>query len=123
MSPDADHVVIARSLREPEAFRVLFDRHFAAIHRYLRHRCGEQADDLAAETFVRAFAARGRYVATHDDARPWLYAIATNLMRDEARRASRGAGALRRLGATRPAAVAEAVEPADVPDPELTAAL
>lgn len=98
-----DHEVIARSLSEPEAFRALFDRHFAAIHRFLLRRCGTtaSADDLAAETFVRAFAARERYVAQGDDARPWLYAIAANLARDEARRAHRGAGALRRLGVPR----------------------
>jgi RNA polymerase sigma-70 factor (ECF subfamily) len=39
------------------------------------------ADDLAAQTFTEAFAQRARYDARWPDARPWLYGIATNLLR------------------------------------------
>jgi hypothetical protein len=33
-----DARAIARSLKEPERFEVVFDRHFATTHRYLRRR-------------------------------------------------------------------------------------
>ena len=77
---DAD--AIHRSLRDPASFERLFERHFAVIYRYLRRRVGAQtAEDLVAETFVRAFAARSTYDRSWPDARPWLFGIATNVLR------------------------------------------
>ncbi|MHB1710171.1 MAG: hypothetical protein ACYCV7_02040 [Acidimicrobiales bacterium] len=38
-------------------------------------------DDLAAETFVTAFGVRGNCDTAHSDALPWLYGIATNVLR------------------------------------------
>ena len=76
-----DVAVIESSVREPERFAVLFDRHAPHIYRYLARRAGRQAaDDLVAETFLAAFARRDRYDLAHADARPWLYGIATNLV-------------------------------------------
>ncbi len=85
-----DARVFECSLREPQRFAVLFDRHAPHIYRYLARRVGRQvADDLLAETFLAAFARRDRYDLAFADARPWLYGIATNLVgqhrRDEAR--------------------------------------
>jgi RNA polymerase sigma factor (sigma-70 family) len=81
-----DTDLISASLVEPERFAELFDRHFPAIHRYLRRRVGtELADDLAAETFTQAFAGRRHYRAEQPDAAPWLYGIAGNLLRQHAR--------------------------------------
>ena len=61
-----DTEVIAASLAEPARFAELFDRHFPAIHRFLRRRVGpELTDDLAAETFTQAFARRRHYRAEH----------------------------------------------------------
>lgn len=57
-----------------------------AVHRYLHRRVGRDlADDLAAETLARAFETRDRYVPMRDDALPWLYGIATNLVRGHRR--------------------------------------
>jgi len=75
---DAD--AIRRSLRAPEAFRIVFERHFEPVHRYAQQRSGLDADEVAAETFVRAFAARARYDLRRPDARPWLLGIATRVM-------------------------------------------
>jgi RNA polymerase sigma factor (sigma-70 family) len=85
-----DAALIAQSLRAPERFGVLFDRHAPAIYRYITRRLGRDiADDLVAETFLAAFRQRGRYDRAHADARPWLYGIATRLIgryrRDEVR--------------------------------------
>ncbi|WP_231618473.1 RNA polymerase sigma factor [Nonomuraea sp. SBT364] len=79
------------SLSRPERFGALFDRHHEAIHRYVHLRLGASAaDDIAAETFLRAFRSRARYDLCRPDARAWLYGIASNLVaghqRAEARR-------------------------------------
>jgi RNA polymerase sigma-70 factor (ECF subfamily) len=89
-----DATAIERSLRDPERFAVIFDRHAPYIHRYLARRLGQQlADDAVAETFLVAFRRRQRYDLGRRDARPWLYGIATNLVgqyrRDEVCHADR----------------------------------
>jgi RNA polymerase sigma factor (sigma-70 family) len=78
----SDAELIADSLTDPRHFAALFDRHHAAIAGFLRRRVEPAlGDELAAETFLQAFAARERYDVAHADARPWLYGIAANLMR------------------------------------------
>jgi RNA polymerase sigma factor (sigma-70 family) len=78
-----DGTLIAQSLRgRPEAFVEIVQRHEVALHGYLARRAGYQAaDDLLGEVWVRAFGARGGYDTSHDDARPWLYGIARNVLR------------------------------------------
>jgi RNA polymerase sigma factor (sigma-70 family) len=77
-----DAQAIGASLAEPEAFAVLFDRHFVAIHGYAQRLVGpDLADEIAAETFTRAFDRRRRYDASREDARPWLLGITANLLR------------------------------------------
>jgi DNA-directed RNA polymerase specialized sigma24 family protein len=77
----SDASVIADSRRGPSGFALIFDRHYDAISSYLGQRVDRGlADELASETFVRAFAKRDAYDAAHVDARPWLYGIATNLL-------------------------------------------
>lgn len=82
MDPSPSDVeCLTRSLREPKAFEPVFDRHFVAVHRYLHRRAGrELADELAAETFAIAFERRASCRAS-GSALPWLYGIATNLLR------------------------------------------
>lgn len=76
-----DAEILARTSTEPELFGILFDRHFATIHRYLERRVGRDgADELAAEVFRIAFERRARFRALHESALPWLYGLATNLM-------------------------------------------
>ncbi len=76
-----DAEIIARSVRDGEAFALLFDRHSVAVHRYLARRIGTgPADDLLAQTFLIAFERRAAYQTERVGARPWLYGIATNLL-------------------------------------------
>lgn len=68
----------------------LYRSYHTPIVRYLTRRLGDHdlADELAQETFVRAM----RYLEEHGSVtseRSWLFAVATNLVRDEARRDSR----------------------------------
>jgi RNA polymerase sigma factor (sigma-70 family) len=90
MTPVGDGEAISASLAEPSAFETVFDRHFAAVHRFVRRRVGLAiADDVASETFVRAFAGRARFDTGRATALPWLLGIAVNLIsrhyRDEDR--------------------------------------
>lgn len=121
--PENDHATAAllESVERPLAFRTVFDAHHGDIRRYLHHRVGNPADaeDLAAEVFARAFSVRRRFRDTGVGVRPWLFAIATNLLRDEARRRSRERALRQRL---RPAPAL--LEPLDAdPDPQLRQAL
>ena len=76
----SDAEILARTPTEPELFGILFDRHFATIHRYLERRIGrDAADELAAEVFRIAFERRASFRALHESALPWLYGLATNL--------------------------------------------
>ncbi|MDA0142123.1 RNA polymerase sigma factor [Solirubrobacter sp. CPCC 204708] len=85
--PDA--TIIAASVSDPPAFAAVFDRHWAELRRYCVSRAAAVGEDLAAETFRLAFDRRRRYDARYADARPWLYGIATNLLRRHFRDAAR----------------------------------
>jgi RNA polymerase sigma factor (sigma-70 family) len=85
-----DANVIGASLSQPQAFARVFDRHVRSIWRYACRRAGPAAaDEIVSETFLRAFAGRADYDATRSDAAPWLYGIATNVLREHARREAR----------------------------------
>lgn len=95
----ADGELIEQSRGEPERFAAIFDRHAPAVHRYLARRAGTSiADDLTAETFLVAFRQRERYDTGQPDARPWLFGIATNLLRREQRTELRQYRAFARTG-------------------------
>ena len=84
LPPDA--AILADSRVEPDAFRVVFERHFDAVHRFVCARLGTAlADDIASETFLLAFERRQRFDASYDSALPWLLGIAANLVRGHRR--------------------------------------
>jgi RNA polymerase sigma-70 factor (ECF subfamily) len=94
----SDAVVIGRSLDQPQAFASIFDRHFDAVHGYARRRLGRSlAEEIASETFIRAFDGRASFDRSRVDARPWLFGIAANLMRRHWRTERRRLNALERL--------------------------
>jgi RNA polymerase sigma factor (sigma-70 family) len=87
---ESDNRLVEESLVNPAVFAVLFDRHYERIWRYACRRAGPAiADELASETFLRAFAARAQYDRAQLDASPWLYGIATNLLRGHRRAEAR----------------------------------
>lgn len=63
----------------------LYQQYHASLVRMLYRRTGDRdrAEDLAQETFARAVA------APPDNPRPWLFAVALNLVREDGRRAVR----------------------------------
>lgn len=65
----------------------LFERLYPALFRYLRRLTGDAdaAEDAAQEAFVRLTAQS----LPEDEVRPWLFTVATNLVRDRARKEDR----------------------------------
>lgn len=80
-----------------------YAEHGGRLYRYLRFHApsADVAEELLAETFLRAVEAADRYDAARGPALHWLLTIARNVLRDEARRAARRpvapSGALRDL--------------------------
>ena len=94
----SDGEVMAKAVDDPRAFTAIFERHFSAIHRYLARRIGtDAADDLAAGVFRVALERRASFRPDTTDARPWLYGIATTLLRRHRRREVRRLRAIARM--------------------------
>jgi RNA polymerase sigma factor (sigma-70 family) len=104
-----------------EDFERLFEEHAGPLLGFLVYRVGDRAlaEDVLATAFERALRARRRFDRRKASEKTWLYAIALNCLKDEARRRSAEARALEG------AAVASA-EPrawtADIEDRELLGA-
>lgn len=80
-------VTLASRARESmtEDLTQLFQQYYGSLVRMLYRRTGDRdrAEELAQETFARAVA------APPDNPRPWLFAVALNLVREDGRRSVR----------------------------------
>jgi RNA polymerase sigma-70 factor (ECF subfamily) len=74
---------------DQDAFGKLFLAHHGAIFRLARATLGDGAEDVASETFVRAWTALPKYQETGAPFVTWLYGIARHVVVDELRRRSR----------------------------------
>lgn len=81
-------------------FESLYAREAQGLYGFLAYRTGDRslAEDLLADTFERALRSRKRYDAARGSQRTWLYAIAINLLRDNARRAAAEGRAVEKVG-------------------------
>lgn len=86
--PESDASLVRRAQAgRAGGFPELMWRHGPGIHAYLARRSGrDAADDLLSEVLLRAYAAIARYDERWADARPWLYGIARNVLREHWRR-------------------------------------
>ncbi|OZV77650.1 hypothetical protein CA850_21990 [Micromonospora echinospora] len=67
---------------DPADLAGMFERYARDLLRYCTRRVGEQlAEDVVAETFLIAYERRDRYDRARGELLPWLYGIATNLLR------------------------------------------
>lgn len=83
----SDAEAIVGSLENPDRFDEIYRRYRDDIFRFVARRIGpDDAPDITADVFVRAFRVRDRYDPSRPDARPWLYGIATNVVGDHRRR-------------------------------------
>lgn len=115
-----DAELLARS-SDPDTFGELYERYGVAVRRYAVRRVGSaEAEDITAETFIRAFRNRDRFVAIRDSALPWLLGIANHVIGDHRRAERRRLVMLQRLAESEP-------QLTDIPEiglmPELVRAL
>jgi RNA polymerase sigma factor (sigma-70 family) len=95
-----DGRLIEASWSHPARFAELFDRRYVTVRAFCARRVGARnGDDVAGETFCRAFEHRRRYDVSRADARPWLYGIASNVIRAQHRSDRRGSQAYLRAAA------------------------
>ncbi len=83
---DAEILLALRT--QPNLIGALYERHAAAVFRFIARRAGPSAaEDLLSEVFVAALGARKRVVPhASGSALPWLYGIANNVVRRHLRR-------------------------------------
>ena len=86
-------------------FDSLFQKLYPSLFRYLHRLTGDAdiADDIAQESFVRLL----KQNLPEDEVRPWLFTVAMNLVRDNARKVERR----QRLLTTAPALVSSSPLP------------
>jgi RNA polymerase sigma factor (sigma-70 family) len=99
----ADSVLWARSREgDADAFAHLFERHAKAIYNYCFRRIGDwgAAEDLLSVVFLEAWRRRRKELPP-DKVLPWLYGIATNVVRNRRRAERRYRAALARMPAPR----------------------
>ncbi len=105
-----------------EALARLYDLAARPLHRYLSRRVGaEIADDLVAEAFLVLWEQRDRVDLGGAAARPWLYGVATNLLKRHRRGEERRLRAMARAGGRRATADEIDVRVADRADAALLA--
>jgi RNA polymerase sigma factor (sigma-70 family) len=84
---------------EPEAFGLLYERHARAIYNYLFRRCADWslAEDLTSVVFLEGFRRRAEVEIEEGKVLPWLYGVASNVVRNQRRSMRRHAEALKRV--------------------------
>lgn len=101
MDDEGPAQALRRSADEPEAFARFYDEHAHSLLAYLARRVydPEAAYDLTAESFARAFNARGRFRGSTDrEAAAWLFKIASRELARYFRKGSVERAHLTRLG-------------------------
>ena len=84
----SDELLWKASTRGDEgAFAELYERHARTIYNYLFRRLADwsEAEDLTAVVFLEAFRRRNEVVVVEGKLLPWLYGIATNVLRNRRR--------------------------------------
>ena len=78
----------------------LFERHAQAIHGYCLRRTADAAvaEDLTSIVFLEAWRRRDDVDLATREALPWLYGVATNVLRNQRRSQRRHRAAMARLG-------------------------
>lgn len=87
-----------------EEFERLYTTHAEALLAFLAYRTGDRtlAEDAVADTFERLLRTRVRFDPRKSSEKTWIYTIALNIVRDQARRAAAETRALERAPAPAP---------------------
>jgi RNA polymerase sigma factor (sigma-70 family) len=83
----------------PDEFGALFEHHADEIYNFCFRRTADWAlaEDLTSVVFLEAWRKRSRVDLVNDPPLPWLYGVATNVLRNQARSRRRFRAALERL--------------------------
>jgi RNA polymerase sigma factor (sigma-70 family) len=86
----------------PHAFDEIFDRHSKTVYNHCFRLTGNwsAAEDATATTFLAAWRKRAEVRLAQDSALPWLFTVATNVVRDERRSGRRRLALLDRVHRT-----------------------
>lgn len=81
------------------AFGVLFDRHSRTVYNYCFRRTADwsAAEDLTSVVFLETWRRRGQVRMESDSLLPWLYGVATNVLKNHRRSLKRHRDALTRM--------------------------
>ena len=77
------------SITDADAFAKLYELHHLTVFRYVYGLSGgpqQDAEDITAETFIRAWTTRHRFTGSKQAALGWILRIARNLIIDSSRR-------------------------------------
>lgn len=88
MDLQTERLLIARATTDPEAFGPIFDAYYKKILGYTIKRVGSVAvaEDIVAETFMKSLKGLPRFRWRGVSIEAWLYAIATNEIRQHLRK-------------------------------------
>ncbi len=76
---EEERALVERAIaRDEEAFAALYDRHVSRVYRQLYFMVGQEAEDLTAETFLRAWKSIDKYEMRGVPFISWLRRIANN---------------------------------------------
>lgn len=109
---DSDAQLARSAHGDSAAFTHLVKAHSSALHGYFARRMPAASEDLLAETWLQAFAARRTFDPARGSARGWLFGVAHNVLAQH----------LRRAGRTEPAPGPDVTDPWQVVDQRLDAA-
>jgi RNA polymerase sigma-70 factor (ECF subfamily) len=89
--PSEEALVRQAQANSPEAWALIYERHFGRIYSYVFYRLHDRelAEDLASQVFLEALSGIARYRYTGRPLLAWLYRIAHNITVDYVRRATR----------------------------------
>ena len=98
-TPDDGQLWAEAQRGSPDAVGALFDRHANAIYTYCFRRTGDWAlaEDLTSAVFFELLRSRRGHRLSAEAVRPWLFGIALNVIRNQARATRRYRAALERI--------------------------
>ena len=86
---DSDAQLTRSAAGDAAAFTPLVEAYSPALHGYFARRMPGAADDLLAEAWLQAFAARRTFDPSRGSARGWLFGVARNVLAQHLRRTGR----------------------------------
>jgi RNA polymerase sigma-70 factor, ECF subfamily len=79
---DEEQLVLLAKKGDNRAWALIFDQYYVSLYRYafVRLRSREEAEDVASQAFLNAFAAIEKFEYRKDSLLPWLYTITRNVV-------------------------------------------